>query len=141
MGTSVALAFITGYVPGTARFGAVEGSSWASYDLSDNSGGDEHKGKGSLPPQRRRRLARGNRRYSNKGHSRLHHGYFNSNQDYSRGEPLVMPIRIVSVSDRSTKSIELNQIKSNRLNNPSQRYGKETTGLVNKDTKRMEQIM
>lgn len=49
-----------------------------------------------------------------------------------------MLISIVHVMARFTKSVDFN---SYWLNIGSQRYEKQTAGLVNRDTKRMEQMM
>lgn len=49
-----------------------------------------------------------------------------------------MTTRIMSVIFRFTKAVDFN---SYRLNNRSQRYGRQTDGLVNRDTWRMEQMM
>lgn len=72
------------------------------------------------------------------GHSRRYRAYLSSEDGDGPVEPLIMPVRIVSVIVFFAKAVDAN---SYGLNYRSQRYGKKTTGLVKRDTKRMNQMM
>lgn len=144
MGPSVARGDIQGYVPDTVRLGTAVLFKGPSRNLRTTPTAT-NPGRTVAAAYRRRRPHRGNNRYREDDFPFVRYGnflsrnsYYLSKSDYGRVKPIVMRTQIVSVISRFTKGVDLN---SYRLKNRSQRYGKQTVGLVNRDTKLIYQMV